>query len=76
VTHPLTPRSTAAPALVVSAYTALVCVSLALFLYDIPIQLSDSFNHLLNVQGQSLGSIVRSYFFQDGYFRPVWWMET
>jgi hypothetical protein len=76
VPHPLRPHAIAAPTLAAAAYTALVCASLALFLYEIPIQLTDSFNHLLNVQGQSFGSIVRSYFFQDGYFRPFWWMET
>lgn len=64
------------PVLLAGLYTALVALSLALYLLDTPIQLTDSFNHLLNVQGRPLSELLWSYVAQPGYFRPLWWAET
>jgi hypothetical protein len=61
---------------VAGAYAALVAASVAAFVYQIPIQLHDSLNHLLNVQQLSLREIMRSYFFQDVYVRPFWWADA
>lgn len=70
------PRSATAPAVAAGIYAALVALSVAFFIYQIPIQLHDSLNHLLNVQQLSLSEIMRSYFFQDVYVRPFWWAEA
>lgn len=43
------------------------------FLFQIPIQLSDSFGNLLQVQDASLGQLIASQFNGQAYLRPALW---
>jgi hypothetical protein len=64
----------AGPVFASYAAGAFVTLGLALFLVDIPIQLSDSFLHILTLS-DSWWTIVVREFTQPAYLRPFRWLE-
>jgi hypothetical protein len=54
-------------------YAALVVSGLSYLLYDIPIQVSDSYGNLVQAQAGTLGSIVYDQSFAEGFLRPFLW---
>jgi hypothetical protein len=55
------------------AYAALVVAGLGYFLYDLPIQITDSYGNLVKASQTTLGPLVYSEFHQHGYLRPLLW---
>src|SRR5262245_29045454 len=55
------------------AYGALVVVGFGYFLFDIPIQVSDSYNNLVEAAGGTLGSLVWGQFHAKSFLRPLLW---
>ena len=57
-------------------YGIVVSAILAYFLLGLPIQFTDCFGLLLDVQELSLGEILKRYSTQRGYLRPLLWAQT
>jgi hypothetical protein len=57
------------------AYGLAVAAILAYFLFGIPVQLSDSFGNLVNLQGRTFWDVLVSEFWQRAYLRPLLWAE-
>lgn len=55
------------------AYALLLAAVLSYFLLGIPVQLTDSFGNLLNVQGRTLGEVVADNLWQASFLRPLLW---
>ena len=55
------------------AYATLVVAGLGYFLYDLPIQVTDSYGNLVKASGTTLGTLVYQEFHQAGYLRPMLW---
>lgn len=54
-------------------YAALVVAGISYLLYDIPIQVSDSYGNLVQAQAGTLGSLVYDQSFAEGFLRPFLW---
>ena len=57
------------------AYGLCVAGVLSYFLLGIPIQLTDSFGNLLNLQGRTLGQVLYDNVWQAAFLRPLLWGE-
>ena len=55
------------------AYAALVVTGISYLLYDIPIQVSDSYGNLVQASGRTLGGLVYDQFHAAGFLRPFLW---
>src|SRR6185503_9912340 len=55
------------------AYAALVVTGISYLLYDIPIQVSDSYGNLVQASGRTLGGLVYDQFHAVGFLRPFLW---
>jgi hypothetical protein len=55
------------------AYAALVVTGLSYLLFDIPIQVSDSYGNLVQASGRTLGQLVYDQFHATGFLRPFLW---
>ena len=54
-------------------YAALVAAGIGYFLWDVPVQVSDSYGNLVTASQGTLGSLVSSEFHQRAYLRPFLW---
>ena len=57
------------------AYATLVVAGLGYFLYDLPIQVTDSYGNLVKASATTLGTLVYQEFHQAGYLRPLLWAQ-
>ena len=55
------------------AYAALVVLGVSYLLFDIPIQVSDSYGNLVQASGRTLGGLVYDQFHAAGFLRPFLW---
>ena len=55
------------------AYAAVVAGIIGWFLYDIPIQVTDSYGNLVQASGGTLGSLVEAQLHQKAFLRPMLW---
>ena len=55
------------------AYGALVAAGIGYFLWDVPVQVSDSYGNIVTASHGTLGSLVSSEFHQRAYLRPFLW---
>jgi hypothetical protein len=58
-----------------SVYALAVAAVLAHFLFGIPVQFSDSFGNMVNMQGVTFGHVLHNEFWQKAYLRPFLWAE-
>jgi hypothetical protein len=54
-------------------YAALVAAAMGYFLWDEPVQVSDSYGNLVTAAHGTLGTLVSSEFHQRAYLRPFLW---
>ena len=54
-------------------YAAIVGAGVGYFLWDLPVQVSDSYGNLVTASRGTLGSLVASEFYQRAYLRPFLW---
>jgi hypothetical protein len=55
------------------AYGALVAAGIGYFLWDLPVQVSDSYGNIVTASQGTLGSLISSEFHQRAYLRPFLW---
>jgi hypothetical protein len=55
------------------AYAMLVVAGISYLLFDIPIQVSDSYGNLVAASGRTMGSLVYEQFHGRGFLRPFLW---
>src|SRR5262249_1133479 len=55
------------------AYGGLVAIALGSFLYDIPVQVSDSYGNLVEAADGTLGNLVYRQFYARAFLRPLLW---
>src|SRR5262245_46880950 len=54
-------------------YATLVVIGIGYFLFDLPVQVSDSYNNLVQAAGGTLGSLVYDQFHARAFLRPLLW---
>jgi hypothetical protein len=54
-------------------YAAVVAAAMGYFLWDVPVQVSDSYGNIVTASQGTLGSLIASEFHQRAYLRPFLW---
>ena len=54
-------------------YAAVVAAAMGYFLWDVPVQVSDSYGNIVTASQGTLGSLISSEFHQRAYLRPFLW---
>ena len=55
------------------AYGGLVAIGLGYFLFDVPVQVTDSYGNIAEAAGGTLGQLVYRQFHSNAYLRPFLW---
>ncbi|HEY1303459.1 MAG TPA: hypothetical protein VGF24_07930 [Vicinamibacterales bacterium] len=55
------------------AYGALVVIGLGYFLFDLPVQVSDSYGNIVQASRATVGQLVYAQFHSHAYLRPFLW---
>ena len=55
------------------AYGGLVAIGLGYFLFDVPVQVSDSYGNIVESMGGTLGQLLDRQFHSHAYLRPFLW---
>jgi hypothetical protein len=54
-------------------YAACVAAAMGYFLWDVPVQVSDSYGNMVTAAHGTLGTLIASEFYQRAYLRPFLW---